>query len=94
MKSAGRSTSSDRSGPLMSEIVPSSLIEEANKEVAVIQNAERRRKKRSPYLIVSLEQKAVVGKCVADHGTTKAMCHFAKDILNLKESIVRGWKTA
>ena len=93
MKSAGRSTLSDPSSPL-SKMVPSSLIEEANKEVAVIQNAERRRKKHSPFMIVSLEQKAVVRKYAADHGTTKAMCHFAKDMLKLKESTVRGWKTA
>ena len=45
-------------------------------------------------MIVSLEQKAVVGKYAADHGTTKAMRHFAKDMPNLKETTVRGWKAA
>jgi len=73
--------------------VPSTSIEEANKEVAA-QNVESKEKKRFPYVIVSLQQKAVVGKYAAGHGTTNAICHFAKDLLNLKESTVRGWKAA
>ena len=73
---------------LLSEVVPSSSIEEVNKEV-VAKNAESREKKRSPYMIVSLEQKAVVGKYAADHGTTYAIRHFVKDLPNLKESTVK-----
>jgi len=82
VKSAGISNLPDPSGPL-SKIVPSTSIEEANKEFAV-QNAESREKKHSPYMIVSLEQKAVVGKYAADHGATNAIRHFAKDLPNLK----------
>ena len=61
VKSAGSSTLPDPNGPF-SKVVPSSLIKEVNKEVATIQDAERTGKKRSPYMIVSLEQKAVVGR--------------------------------
>jgi len=38
------------------------------------QNVESREKKRSPYTIVSLEQKTVVGKYA--HGTTNAIRQF------------------
>ena len=95
VKLAGSSTLPDPAGPL-SKVVPSSSIEEANKKVATVQDAERTGKKCSPYMIVSLEQKAVVGKYTADHGTTKAMHHFAKDMPNLKVhvSTVREWKAA
>ena len=31
---------------------------------------------------------------MTENGTTKAIHHFAKDVPNLKESTVRGWKMA
>ena len=83
----------DPSGPL-SETVPSTSIEEANKEVATLIAERRDSEKRGPYLILSLEQKARVGKYAADHGTTNAIHYFAKDFPNLHESTVRGWKAA
>ena len=86
------STFPDPSSPL-SKIVPSTSIEESNKEVTAL-IVESRDKKHGPYVIVSLEHKARVGKYAADHGTTDAIRHFAKDFPNLHESTVRGWKTA
>ena len=58
LKSARSSSSPYLSGSL---IVPSTLIEEANKEAAA-QNANSREKKRSPYMIVLLDQNAMVSK--------------------------------
>ena len=81
----------DPAGPL-SKTVPSTSIEEANKEVTVAL-AERKDKRRLPYLIFSLEQKARIGKYAADQETTNAMRHFSKDFPNLRESTVRGWKS-
>lgn len=43
---------------------------------------------------VAPEQKVRVGKYATENGTTKAICHFSKVALNVKESTVRGWKTA
>ena len=71
------STLPDASGPL-SKIVPSTSIEEANKEVTAL-ITESRDKKHGPYLIVSLEQKARISKYAADHGTTNAIHHFTMD---------------
>ena len=88
--SVGSSSLPDPSGPL-SKIVPSTSIEEANKEVAA-QNANSREKKHSPYMIVSLDQKAIVGKYAANHGTTRTICHFAKDMPNLK-AFWNFWKS-
>ena len=45
-------------------------------------------------MVATLEQKAKVTKYAAENGATKAICHFAKDLPGLKESTVRGWKTA
>ena len=42
---------------------------------------------------VTPEQKARVAKYAAENGTTSTICCFVKDILYLKESTVRGWKT-
>ena len=82
----------DPSGPL-SEKVPATSIEEANKEVEVSRNSNGGKRRREPYVIVTPEQKARVGKYAAENGTTNAICHFSKDMPNLKESTVRGWKT-
>ena len=45
-------------------------------------------------MVATLEQKAKVAKYAAENGTTKAIRHFAKDMPELKESTVRGWRTA
>ena len=84
----------DPCGPL-NEAVPSSSIEEANKEVSaqLASVDDSGKKRRATYMIATLEQKAKVGKYAAENGTTKAIRHFAKDIPCLKESTVRGWKT-
>lgn len=84
----------DPYGPL-NEAVPSSSIEEANKEVsaqfALVDDSGKKRC--ATYMIATLEQKAKVGKYAAENGTTKAIRHFTKDMPCLKESTVRGWKT-
>ena len=84
----------DPSGSL-NEAVPSSSIEEANKEVnaqlALVDYSGKKR--RAIYMIATLEQKAKIGNYATENGTTKAIRHFAKDIPRLKESTVRGWKT-
>ena len=80
----------DPSGPL-SKKVPATSIEEANKEVdACSSRSSNGGKRRAPYVIVTPEQKARVGKYA---GTTNAIRRFSKDMPNLKESTVRGWKT-
>ena len=84
----------DPSGPL-NEAVPSSLNEEANKEVSAQLASVHYsgKKRRATYMIATLEQKAKVEKYVVKNGTTKAICHFPKDMPCLKESTVREWKT-
>ena len=63
-------------GPL-SEKVDSAAIEEANKEViAVIASTGG---KRQPYLKLTDEQRATIGRCAAEHGTVNAICHFKGD---------------
>ena len=84
----------DPSDPL-NEAVPSSSIEEVNKEVnaQLASVDDRGKKRRATCMIATLEQKAKVGKYATKNGTRKAICHFAKDMPCLKESTVRGWKT-
>ena len=84
----------DPSGPL-SKKMPATSIEEANKEVnAHLSQQSNGGKCRVPYVIVTPEQKARVAKYAAENGTTNAIRHFSKQLPNLKESTVRGWKTA
>ena len=78
-------------GPL-SEKVDSAAIEEANKEVtAVIVSTGS---KCQPYLKLTDEQRATIGRYAAEHGTVNAICcfkgGFPKD--SLKESTIHGWK--
>ena len=74
----------------LSETVPSTSIEEANKEVsaelALVDN-DSGKKWRGAYMIATLEQKAKDGKYAAENGKMKAICHFAKDMPGLKENI-------
>ena len=81
----------------LSEVLPSTSIEEANKEVSAelaSVDPDSGKKRRSAYMVATLEQKAKVAKYAAENGTTKAIRHFAKDMPELKESTVRGWRTA
>ena len=75
-------------GPL-SEKVDSATIEEANKEAtAVIVGTGG---KRQPYLKLTDEQQATIGRYAAEHGTVNAICHFKGDFPkdSLKESTIR-----
>ena len=60
----------DPTGPL-SEVVPLTSIEEANKKVSaelVLVNTSSGKKWRGVYAVATLEQKAKVGKYVAENG--------------------------
>ena len=92
-KTDGSTSSSslpDPSGPL-SEKMPATSIEEANKEVYARQTTSGKR--HGQYVIVTPEQKARVAKYTAENGTANAIRRFAKDMPDLKENTVRGWKT-
>ena len=82
----------DPQGPLC-KAVPSASIEEANEHVKA-ELKEKCGKVRAPYMVATPEQKAKVGKYAAENGTTNAIRLFSKELPNLKESTVRGWKKA
>ena len=73
----------------------SGTIKELNKEVESLVNSGTMGK-RSPYLKVTAEQKAIIGKYAAEHGIVNAIHHFVPNFPEgtLKESMVRGWKKA
>ena len=73
--------------------VPSSSIEEANKEVDICYKATNTKKKRSPYSFATPEQKAKIEKYAAENGTTNVIRHFSKEFPKIKESTIRGWKS-
>ena len=81
----------DPQGPL-SEKVPPTSIEEANKEVKA--KSDKCGNERALYMVATPERKAKVGKYAAENGTTNAIHHFSKELPSLKESTVRGWKKA
>ena len=81
----------DEKGTL-SKIVPTSYISEANKEVSAATSILG---KRSPYLKLTPEKKADIGKYAAENGITSAVRCFSKDLEpgeTLKETTVHGWK--
>ena len=80
----------NENGPLC-KVVPSSSIREAN---LCVTQALQTAGKRKPYLRVSDDQKAVIGKYTSEHRIVNAMNHFAPDFPkgSLKESTVCGWK--
>ena len=82
----------DENGPLCQDI-PSSSIREANLEVSEVLTTQTEGK-RKPYLKISSERKAVIGKYAAENGIVSALVHFAPEFPDntLKESTVRGWK--
>ena len=81
-------------GPLSKEI-DTETIKELNKEVEALVNSGRMGK-RSPYLKVTAEQRATIGKYASEHDIINAIRHFLPDFPEgaLKESTVRGWKKA
>ena len=73
----------------LSKLVPTSYISEANKEVS----AELKKLgKRTPYLKLTPEKKADIGKYAAENGIKSAVRHFSKDFPGaaLKETMVHG----
>ena len=50
--------------------------------------------KRGPYLRLTGDKKAVIGKYAAEHGIVAAVRHFSKEFPDskLKETTVHGWK--
>ena len=80
----------DPQGQLSKEI-NSATIKELNKEVESVVNFGAMCKK-SPYLKVTAEQKATLGKYATKHGIVNAIRHFSPDFPEgaLKESTVRG----
>ena len=72
----------------------SATIEEANKEfTAVIAGIGS---KHQPYLKLTDEQRATIGRYAAEHGTVNVIRHFKGDFPkdSLKESTICGWKNA
>ena len=85
----------NENGPLAQHI-PSSSIQETNKEVSAVMVETSCGRKRSTYLKASAEKRARIGKYAAEHGIVSAIRQFSKDfpVNALKESTVRGWKMA
>ena len=75
----------------LSTVVPSSYISEANKEVS---EATKKLEKRGPYMKLTPEKKADIGKYAAENGIVSAVRRFSKDFPGgtLKETTVHGWK--
>ena len=51
-------------------------------------------RKRRKYKHVSAEIRAKIGKYASENGSSKAICHFKKELPALKESTVRTFKQA
>jgi len=88
----------DEKGKL-SKIVPSSYISAANKKVSQLTTraSDLGKMTRGPYLKISAEKKADIGKYAAEHGIVAAVRHFSKDSQfsgsrTLKETTVHDWK--
>ena len=69
----------DPLGPLSKEM-DSGTIRELNKEVESLVNSGTMGK-RSPYLKVMAQQKAIIGKYAAEYGIVNAIRHFVPDFL-------------
>ena len=70
----------DKKGKL-SKIVPSSYISAANKEVSQLTTraSDLGKMTRGPYLKISAEKKADIGKYAAEHRIVATVWHFSKD---------------
>lgn len=78
----------DPTGPLSREI-PSS-ISKANEEVDAVLNRESG--KRGPYLRLTSEEKAQIGKMALENGAAATVRSYAKKFPGLKESSIRTWR--
>ena len=83
----------------LSAVVPSSRIETVNKLVQPIIDEQIdldacSSSSRGRYEVFLPDEKAKIGKRVAEYGVLASICHFSKIYLDLvlKESTVRGWK--
>lgn len=103
-KKALPSTLPHPNGPL-AEVIPSTSIDAANKEVqAIIESATRQENlgeesgpegkdtKRGPYVKFSQQAKITVAKYATEHGVAAALRHFVKRFPELKESSIRTWR--
>ena len=81
----------DPTGPL-SYKVDSTAIEEAYAEVTAALASASAGSKRAPYLKLTPEQKAIIGKYAAEHGIINAIRRFQGNFLKdfLKESTIHG----
>jgi len=74
----------------LSKVVSSSYIDGANKEVSVVMKSLG---KRGPYLKLTTDKKAVIGKYAAEYsGIVAAVRHFSNEFPELKETTVHGRK--
>ena len=78
----------DEKGQL-SKVVPSNYIDGANKEVTAVTKSLG---KRGPYLKLTGDKKAIIGKYAAEHGIVAAVRHFSNEFPELKDTTVHGWK--
>ena len=67
----------DPNGPLSFDI-PSPAIAAANDAVTALQQAESQPQKRGPYLKLTDEVKARIGKYASENGDSSAAKHFSK----------------
>ena len=82
----------DPTGPLSSSL-PSSAIEEANAAVTSARQEEATKAKRGPYLKLSNELKAKIGKHASENENSAAARHFSKVLgKELNPSTIRGLK--
>ena len=89
---ASRGNLPDPSGPL-SSLLPSSAIEEANAAVASVRQKESAKSKRGPYLKLSDEIRAKIGKYSCENGDLAAARHFTQVLGKpINRSTVRGLK--
>ena len=74
---------------LLCQDIPSSSIREANLEVSEVLTT-KTEGKRKPYLRISPERKAVIGKYMAENEIVSALVHFAPEFPEntLKENTV------
>ena len=81
--------------PNLSARIPSAAIAEANREVQVLQEAQKSGQKRGPYYRFTQEERLEIGKYAAQNGTAAAVRKFNQRTTvtkPLNESMVRGLK--
>jgi len=59
--------------------VDSTAVEETNVEVTAVLASASAGSKRAPYLKLTPEQKAIIGKYATEHGIVNAICRFQSD---------------